>query len=134
VSDPLISDLAIDSVDARRIYASSIAYLSSIPLQPGAGDAGVFESRDAGSTWVQVNRGNGFQLSDYPIVRLIMDPNRPRILYAAAGAAGIFKSANGGVSWTLLRSLTGSPYVGDLAVSGRNLVALTSAGIFALHQ
>jgi photosystem II stability/assembly factor-like uncharacterized protein len=79
----------------------------------GTSDRGIYRSRDGGTTWTQVLKGENATsgASD-----LSMDPTNPRILYAAfwdhqrqpwfvrsgGPGSGIWKSTDGGDTWTRL--------------------------------
>ncbi|MFQ5934041.1 MAG: glycosyl hydrolase, partial [Dehalococcoidia bacterium] len=94
---------------------------------------GVFRSKDGGANWEQVL----FRSDKAGAIDLSMDPNNPRILYAAiwqvqrtpwsliSGGAdsGIFKSADGGDTWTEITSNPGLPE----GLKGRIGVAVSPA-------
>ena len=81
-------------------------------------ERGVYRSQDGGKTWQHIL----FRSEKAGAIDLAMDPNNPRILYAAFWEAqrtpytlisggegsGIFKSTDGGDTWTDLRSLQNS--------------------------
>lgn len=81
-------------------------------------ERGVYRSQDGGKTWQHIL----FRSDKAGAIDLAMDPNNPRILYAAFWEAqrmphtlisggegsGIFKSSDGGDTWTDLRSLQDS--------------------------
>lgn len=64
-------------------------------LYAGAGDGGVFVSRDAGVTWVPANNG----LTDTRITALVKDPSAPGVFYAAV-AGGVFKTTDSAGFWS----------------------------------
>ena len=82
-------------------------------------ERGVYRSRDGGKTWEQIL----FRSDKAGAIDLAMDPNNPRILYAAIWEAqrkpytlisggedcGIFKSTDGGDSWTEITRKPGLP-------------------------
>jgi photosystem II stability/assembly factor-like uncharacterized protein len=113
-------------------------------------ERGIFRSSDGGKTWQQVL----FHSEDVGSHDLAMDPNNPRILYAAFWRArrlphqlqsggegcGIYKSTDGGDTWTEITRKPGLPkgMVGKigLAVSGAKagrvwaLVEAEEGGLF----
>lgn len=82
-------------------------------------ERGVYRSLDGGKTWEQIL----FRSEKAGAIDLAMDPNNPRILYAAIWEAqrkpytlisggedcGIFKSTDGGDSWTAITRKPGLP-------------------------
>lgn len=90
-----IATIAVDPVDERHWLA-------------GAGNGGVWETRDGGSNWIPVT-DNAPTLA---IGAIAFAPSDPQTIYAATGeavgtgfvraGAGVLKSADGGHSWTLL--------------------------------
>ncbi len=82
-------------------------------------ERGVYRSRDGGKTWEQIL----FRSAKAGAIDLAMDPNNPRILYAAIWEAqrkpytlisggedcGIFKSTDGGDNWTEITRKPGLP-------------------------
>jgi photosystem II stability/assembly factor-like uncharacterized protein len=82
-------------------------------------ERGVYRSRDGGKTWEQIL----FRSDKVGAIDLAIDPNNPRILYAAIWEAqrkpytlvsggedcGIFKSTDGGDNWTEITRKPGLP-------------------------
>jgi photosystem II stability/assembly factor-like uncharacterized protein len=82
-------------------------------------ERGVYRSHDGGKSWEQIL----FRSEKAGAIDLAMDPNNPRILYAAIWEAqrkpytlisggedcGIFKSTDGGDSWTAITRKPGLP-------------------------
>jgi photosystem II stability/assembly factor-like uncharacterized protein len=73
--------IAIDPLDPGTIYA-------------GSSTGGILKSTDGGTTWAVANAG----LTNRRVAALIMDPRKPRVLFAST-EGGVFRSANGGESW-----------------------------------
>ncbi len=109
-----ISTVRIHPNDPDLVYVAALGHAHG----PNR-ERGVYRSRDGGKTWQQIlTRGPRAGAID-----LDMDPNNPRVLYAAFWEAvrrpwelvsggpgsGIFKSTNGGDTWTELTRKTGLP-------------------------
>ena len=94
---------------------------------------GVFRSRDGGTTWEQVL----FRSENTGAIDLSLDPNNPRVLYAAfwqtirtpwtlssgGPESSIYKSTDGGSTWTDLSDRPGLPK----GIKGRIGVAVSPA-------
>lgn len=96
-----VSALAIDPRTPTTIYAA----LRRRPGQVPESDAGVLKSIDGGETW----RFTWIGSRDSSIVGLVVDPQVPTTIYAAAGAGprpdskgGILKSTDAGETWRTL--------------------------------
>jgi hypothetical protein len=92
-------------------------------LFAGVEEAGIFISRDRGSSWRELDG-----LTKHPsrpgwfggaggmcLHTIIIDPQNPRRMWVAISAVGVFRSEDGGESWTprnqgLARVPTGQPY------------------------
>jgi len=111
-----IHDLAFDSHDPAALYAAALG--------------GVFVSSDRGESWDLANTG----LKAVQIPSLVINPDDPAILYAAAEENGIFISMDGGGSWDPANTgLDGSP-VFTLAIDPQTpstLYAGTASGVYA---
>ncbi|MGE5364568.1 MAG: VPS10 domain-containing protein [Bacteroidota bacterium] len=75
-----IYKLIIDPTDNNRIIA--------------AATGGVFLSKDGGTTWTNVQKGEFTDIET--------DPKNPQRMYAASMGVGIYKSADGGQTWSKL--------------------------------
>lgn len=109
-----ISTIRIHPTDANLVYVAAFGHVWG----PNA-ERGVYRSKDGGTTWEQV-----LHVSDKAgAIDLAMDPNNPRVLYAAMWDAqryphalrsggpgsGIFKTVDGGDSWQELTRNPGLP-------------------------
>ncbi|MDE3102021.1 MAG: glycosyl hydrolase [Chloroflexota bacterium] len=109
-----ISTVCVDPRDADSVYVAALGHAHG----PNA-ERGVFRSRDGGATWQRVL----FRDERTGAIDLSMDPNNPRILYAAmwetvrlphtltsgGPGSGIFKTTDGGDTWTELTRKPGLP-------------------------
>ena len=100
-----IGKIRVHPTDPNLVYVAALGHAHG----PNR-ERGVYRSSDGGKTWQHIlNRGEDVGVHD-----LAMDPNNPRILFAAAWRArrfphmlesggegcGIFKSIDGGDTWT----------------------------------
>ncbi|MEI2619035.1 MAG: hypothetical protein V9F06_15600 [Thermomicrobiales bacterium] len=100
-----ISTIRVHPTDPDLVYVAAFGHVWG----PNP-ERGVYRSRDGGSSWTQVlHTSDGAGAID-----LAMDPNNPRVLYAAMWDAqryphalrsggpnsGIFKTTDGGDTWT----------------------------------
>ncbi|MDE3113285.1 MAG: glycosyl hydrolase [Chloroflexota bacterium] len=109
-----ISTVCVDPRDANVVYVAALGHAHGRNRERG-----VFRSRDGGATWQRVL----FRDERTGAIDLSMDPNNPRILYAAlwetvrlphtmisgGPGSGIFKTTDGGDTWTELTKKPGFP-------------------------
>ena len=109
-----IAKVRIHPQNPDLVYVAALGHAHG----PNA-ERGLFRSRDGGKTWEQIL----FRNERAGAIDLAMDPNNPRILYAAFWEAvrqphqlisggegsGLFKSTDGGDSWTEISRNKGLP-------------------------
>lgn len=109
-----ISRIRIHPRNPDLVYAAALGHVYG-PNE----ERGVFRSRDGGKTWEKVL----YRSDRAGAIDLIMDPNNPRILYAAIWEAyrtpyslvsggpgsGLFKTTDGGDSWEEISRNPGLP-------------------------
>jgi photosystem II stability/assembly factor-like uncharacterized protein len=79
-----VQRLAVDSNDARTIYAGTLG-------------GGVFKSTDGGANWSQVIKG----LTNLDVRAVVIDPNDSNTIYVGGiGGGGVFKSVDRAGSWS----------------------------------
>jgi photosystem II stability/assembly factor-like uncharacterized protein len=88
----------------------------------GTEDDGVFVSKDAGKTFLQMNQG----LNHKTIYTVEIDPNNPEVMYCGGYKTGMYKSTNFGSSW----SLTNGKY-SDLTIHAIKVFPKDSNIVFA---
>ncbi len=81
---PANSDIVYAAVRLETVYNPS-------PHYPGA----VYKSINGGRDWVKRSQG----LPDDYVYDVAIDPNNPRVLYAAMHVTGVYKSVDGAASW-----------------------------------
>ncbi len=103
------TSLAVDPFTPATVYAAS--------------SAGVFKSADRGQNWTVLSTAHPMK----GLVRLLLDPSNPSVIYAEAEIDGLYKSTNCGESWKRIddglpdlstRALVIDPTLGDRVKSG----------------
>ncbi len=118
-----------------------LVYVAALGHAHGANkQRGVYRSPDGGKTWEQIL----FASEDIGAHDLAMDPNNPRILYAAlwrtrrmphtlqsgGEGCGLFKSTDGGDTWTEITRRPGLP-TGPVGKIGVSVSVATAARVWA---
>lgn len=110
---------ALDPTDPKRIYVlAGTGYFSD-------GRTAVLRSEDYGSTWdtsyvEMLAHGNG--MGRQTGEKLVVDPNKPNILFCGSRSKGLYKSTDYGKTWTsiyqvALSSATGNGLTGVNGIS-----------------
>ena len=130
--------IVVHPADYNTVYAAVLGDIYK-PTQ----ERGVYKSTDGGKTWRKtlfVNDGAG-------AVDLVMDPNNPRILYAAtwrvqrtpyslsSGGEGsaLWKSTDSGETWTEISAHDGFPK-GTLGIIGVTVSPVNSERVWAIVE
>ena len=95
-----------------RITAIAIDPFATQTIYAGSAQGGVWKTTDAGASWAPMSDNQ----PSLAIGAVILDPNNPRIVYAATGEGnfsadsyyglGVIKSTDGGATWTPNGSIT----------------------------
>ncbi|HUV62836.1 MAG TPA: hypothetical protein VMW24_03005 [Sedimentisphaerales bacterium] len=88
--------IAFAPSDPQTIYAGSSAFYSAGVFDDRMPAAGVYVSRDGGTTWTAANDALSSQAN---VINLAVDPGDPQTVYAATGNSGLLKSSDGGRNW-----------------------------------
>ena len=107
---------ALDPTDPKRIYVlAGTGYFSK-------GNTAVLRSTDYGVTWdtsyvEMLAHGNG--MGRQTGEKLVVDPNKPNILFCGSRSKGLYKSTDYGKTWTSVYKVALSDATGD-ALNGVN--------------
>ena len=109
-------------------------YFRSLVIDPSdsstlyAGEFGIFKSTDGGSTWNALPA----EILSTSINAVVIDPVRPKTLYAGTSDRGVLRSADGGATWARFGVGLSDLDVVALAIdkTGTSLLAGTPSGAF----
>lgn len=135
-----IGDIEIHPTNPDVVW---IAAMGKLFGEAGNAERGVFKTTDGGKTWNKVLFRNNLTGA----VDIAVDPNNPRILFAALWEAyrnpwemssggegsGLFKSTDGGESWTEITKNPGMPK-GLIGKIGVNVSPVNSDRVFAIVE
>ena len=125
-SNKAFADIVFAPSNPQVVYAASAGFISCGHITsdvPSSGwnptirkpGAGVFVSKDGGTSWRQ---SPDPQMQELAIGRLAVDPEDHDLVYAAAFYAGLFRSSDGGQSWDQVRG--GLPASSSITTIGIN--------------
>lgn len=119
-----ISKIRIHPKDENVVYAAAFGHVFG-----SNSERGVFRSKDGGKTWAKIL----FKNDSTGAVDLALDPNNPRIIYAAmwqayrnpwsmssgGAGSGLWKSVDGGETWQEITRNEGLPkgIIGKIGIS-----------------
>jgi photosystem II stability/assembly factor-like uncharacterized protein len=122
--------LAIDPARSNILYAA----ISTDPYQSRF--LGLYKTTDSGATWSPINQGLDDIVAAHPAVTaLILDPDRPNVLYLGTSGYGVFKSSDAGASWASFNDGLTFVDVRALAIARGTLPAMyagTPGGVFKI--
>src|SRR5262249_2492359 len=128
-----VSLLAIDPLQPNVLYAGTTGYYPET-----LGFRGFFKSTDRGATWLPINDGLGTILDTRaPVNALILDPDRPNVLYVGTSGYGVFKSSDGGATWVPFNDGLTHLDVRTIAIapgSSTTVYAGTPGGVFKIVE
>jgi photosystem II stability/assembly factor-like uncharacterized protein len=126
------SQIAVDPTNSRVAYAAM--------ADDGANglfgsNTGVWKTTNGGTTWTNTTTSIN---SSLPWSAVVIDPNHPQTLYAAAGdfggaaTNGVYKSTNGGNAWSPLSAGPKGVAAGRIAIAiskaNSQVVYVTASG------
>ncbi len=133
-----IGSVAVHPSNSELVYVAALGH--AFGANP---ERGVFRSKDGGTTWEKVL----YRDENAGAVDLALDPNNPRVIYAALWQArrmpwgmesggpgsGIFKSTDGGDTWTEISRNQGLPQ-GILGRIGITVSPVNSERVWAIVE
>jgi photosystem II stability/assembly factor-like uncharacterized protein len=97
-----VESIAVDPTDANKVYLVGGMYVNG-------GNARLYKSSDKGANWTYVDLpfptgGNnaGRAIGE----RLMVDPNKPSVLFYASRSQGLWKSTDSGATWNQVTGLS----------------------------
>lgn len=97
-----VETIALDPTDANKVYLVGGMYVNG-------GNARLFRSSDRGATWTRVDLpfpAGGNNAGRAIGERLMVDPNKPSILFYATRTQGLWKSTDSGSTWSQVTGLS----------------------------
>ena len=117
-----VESMAIDPTDANKVYLVGGMYVNG-------GNARLFRSSDRGTTWssyVDLPFPTGGNNGGRAVgERLMVDPNKPSILFYATRTMGLWKSTDYGTTWNQVTSLSSYQMTGsDIGSFGNSPIGI----------
>lgn len=97
-----VETIALDPTDANKVYLVGGMYVNG-------GNARLFKSSDRGATWTRVDLpfpAGGNNAGRAIGERLMVDPNKPSVLFYATRSQGLWKSTDSGSTWSQVTGLS----------------------------
>jgi len=92
-TDSNASVLAVDPTDPSVLYAGIE------DCQGNSCEYGIYRTQDGGLTWQKtLTRTVGY------FIQIVVDPQKPWVVYAGTDFSDVYKSTDGGSTWTLVRT------------------------------
>lgn len=80
-------------------------FLATLSVKSSGNDGTVWKSRDAGRSWVRIDRAIA---PDSTLMAVAAHPSDPATIYATSYSGQVFGSEDGGTTWTTLRGPEGA--------------------------
>jgi photosystem II stability/assembly factor-like uncharacterized protein len=133
-----IPRIRVHPTDPNTVYVAALGHLFGPNVERG-----VFRSRDGGQTWSKIL----FVSDEAGAVDLILDPNNPRVLYAAmwkvrrtpyslgsgGEGSGLWTSTDGGDTWQEITRRPGLPQ-GTVGIIGITVSPVNSNRLWAIVE
>lgn len=97
-----VETIALDPTDANKVYLVGGMYVNG-------GNARLYRSSDKGTTWNRVDLpfpAGGNNAGRAVGERLMVDPNKPSVLFYATRSQGLWKSTDSGTTWNQVTGLS----------------------------
>ncbi|MCE4536946.1 dockerin [Pelomonas sp. P7] len=97
-----VESIALDPTDANKVYLVGGSYVNG-------GNARLYKSSNRGDTWTYVDLpfpAGGNNAGRAIGERLMVDPNKPSVLFYASRTQGLWKSADSGSTWNQVTGLS----------------------------
>jgi len=120
-----VESIALDPTDANKVYLVGGMYVNG-------GNARLYTSLNKGATWTYVNLpfpAGGNNAGRAIGERLMVDPNKPSVLFYATRSQGLWKSIDSGTTWNQVTGLstykmTSEPNGGDIGSVGNSPIGI----------
>ena len=109
--------LALDPSDSHKIYAQSLY--------------GFSKSTDSGDHWETSDLA--LETVEFDLLTLVVDPQRPGVMYGGDVCLGIIKSENEGIDWSVINQGINANHIFHTAVDPHNpqvIAASTMVGVY----
>ena len=134
-----IGQIAVDPTDENVAYAAVGGYGENGNYFT---NEGIWNTTDGGATWTNVTSGVEPYANFFGWTSVVVDPNTPSIVYAAAGdiqystvggytVNGVYRSTDSGATWALLAN---APNGSSNSATGRIALAVSPAANSAGHH
>ena len=97
-----VESIALDPTDANKVYLVGGMYVNG-------GNARLYKSLNKGATWTYVDLpfpAGGNNAGRAIGERLMVDPNKPSVLFYATRSQGLWKSTDSGTTWSQVTGLS----------------------------
>jgi photosystem II stability/assembly factor-like uncharacterized protein len=122
------------NVDGTRVLSIAVDPTNSNIVYAGAG-VGVLKSTDGGASFSPKSTGLPEDIQTSRTGSVLVDPNRPNVLYVGTEGAGVFKSTDGAETWFPINSGLDDQNVFGLAMDPdlpNILYASTSSSVYKI--